>query len=127
MKTLKDWKQPVDYGADVFDGVAVSLFELYRARVARKQPIITGVTFRDCRIEGPAVLLVIDGCNFDGVNFTASKGDMRNIVLHPASPTSVTGALPIKDCTFRGGHFFGVGFTGAPTFLQQLLDLGKAQ
>ncbi len=127
MAAVQTWKLPADYGADVFDGVAVSLFELYRARMARKQPMISGVTFRDCRIEGPAVLLVIDGCTFDGVRFGASNGDMRNIVLHPASPTSVTGALPIKDCTFQGGHFFGVGFTGAPTFLQQLLDLGKAQ
>jgi hypothetical protein len=127
MKKLEDWKVAKDYAADAFDGVVVNLFELYRARLAKGQQVVTGVTFKDCRIEGPAVLLVIDGCNFDGVNFGASQGDMRNIVLHPASPTSVTGAIPLQNCAFQGGHFFGVGFTGNSVFLQQLLDLGKTQ
>lgn len=127
MTAPRNWTVAADYSATRFEGVAVSLFELYRNRLAAGQPVITDVTFQDCLIEGPAVALVIDGCTFNNVSFGASGGDMRSVVLHPASPTSVTGAVPVKGCRFDTVQFFGVGFTGAPDFLQQLLTIGASQ
>ncbi|MDP2258708.1 MAG: hypothetical protein Q8J89_03195 [Caulobacter sp.] len=127
MTTPRNWTVAADYSATTFEGVAVSLFELYRNRLAAGQQVIEGVTFNDCLIEGPSVALVIDGCTFNNVSFGASGGDMRNVVLHPASPTSVTGAIPVQGCRFDTVQFFGVGFTGNPDFLQQLLGLGTPQ
>jgi len=112
-----------DFKADLFENVAVNLFDVYRARFNMGQPIITGVTFRNCRIEGPAVLLAVDGCSFDAVNFGASE-DIRSLVLRPASPTSVVGAIPMKNCNFIASTFVGVGFTGPEAFLNQILALG---
>lgn len=124
MTRPRNWTVAADYTANAFEGVAVNLFELYRNRLAGGQKAIAGVTFRDCLVEGPAVALVIDGCTFDNVSFGASGGDMRSVVLRPASPTSVTGAIPMRNCRFETVQFFGVGFTGPQTFLDQLLTLG---
>lgn len=124
--TTNNWTLAEDLMANEFgDGVALNLFELYRARLQAGQGTISGVTFRNCRIEGPAVMLVVGECDFDGVNFGDSRGDIRNLVLHPASPTGVIGAIPVKDCKFLGAQFYGVGFTGGSQFLDQLLAIGS--
>jgi len=119
------WRLADDLTAPVFgEGVALSLFDLYRTHIRMGRPMIERVTFRDCRIEGPAVLLPVGGNSFDRVNFGDSRGDIRNLVLRPEWATSVIGAIPVRDCVFEGAQFFGVGFTGPQTFLDQLLALG---
>ena len=114
---------PTDAFAKVFENVDISLYELFRAHFATGQRIISGRTFRNCRIEGPAVMLVLDKVNFDATNFGPNGGDIRNLVLRPASPTSVVGTIPVEDCQFIGCEFFGLGFTGPDQFLDQLLAL----
>ena len=123
----KTWTLAEDLKADAFDGVALNLFDLYRARLGMGQRSIKGVTFTNCRLEGPVVMLVVSGCRFDAVNFNSKDGDTRKLVLHPASPTGVTGAIPVEDCQFLGVEFYGVGFTGSKAFTKQLLDLGTTQ
>ena len=118
------WTIAQDLSVDHFSGVAVSLYELYRERLRMGQSVLTGITFEDCRIEGPAVMLVVGGCNFDGVDFGFAGGDIRTLVLRPASPSGVVGAIPVRDCTFRRGQLFGIGYTGGDAFLNQLLALG---
>ncbi|WGM38293.1 hypothetical protein [Caulobacter sp. NIBR1757] len=118
------WKVAEDLTVDHFSGVAVSLFDLYRERLRQGQSVVSGITFENCRIEGPAVMLVIGGCHFHGVDFGSAGGDIRTLVLRPASPNGVVGAIPVRDCTFRGGHLFGIGYTGGESFLNQILALG---
>ena len=88
---------------------------------------IEGRTFIDCLIEGPAVLLPLSGCNFDGCNMGDAHGDPRNLRLSPAGPQRVTGTIPIKDCKFIRCRFLGVGFTGPQSFLDGMVaGLGGA-
>ncbi len=114
---------PTDAMAKVFDNVDISLFDLARAVMMAGQRTISGRTFRNCRIEGPAVMLVLDNVNFDATNFGPNGGDVRNLVLRPAGPTSVVGTIPVSDCQFINCEFFGLGFTGPDQFLDQLLAL----
>ena len=86
----------------------------------RGEPIIEGKTFTDCFMEGPAVLLPITGCRFDGCNLGETMGDPRNLLLQPLGAQKVTGAVPFRDCAFINCRFLRVGFTGAPAFLEDL-------
>jgi hypothetical protein len=56
-------------------------------------------------------------------NFGTAHGDMRNLVLYPASPQRITGAVAMLNCTFNAVDFFAVGFTGAKDFLDSLLEV----
>lgn len=119
----RDGRIPTDPMAKVFENVDISLFDLARAVLKAGQRTINGRTFRNCFIEGPAVMLVLNNVNFDNTNFGHNGGDMRNLVLRPAGPTSVVGAIPVSDCEFINCEFFGLGFTGPDQFLDQLLTL----
>jgi hypothetical protein len=119
----RDGRIPTDAMAKVFENVDISLFDLARAVLKAGQRTINGRTFRNCFIEGPAVMLVLNNVNFDNTNFGPNGGDMRNLVLRPAGPTSVVGAIPVSDCEFINCEFFGLGFTGPDQFLDQLLTL----
>ena len=118
---------PTDHDATVFEGLDISLFDLHRAVRAGEQRVITGRTFRDCVIEGPAVMLVLPGVSFDGVNFGFADGDIRNLLLRPLGQTQVTGTIPVQNCAFINCEFFAIGLTGPEDFLQQIsaLDIAK--
>jgi hypothetical protein len=105
-----------------FQGKNLLMLDVLRGHARRTgQPVLKGVTFKNCQIEGPAILLPINGCHFDDCNFNAPDGDMRNLVLFPASQSKVTGAIAMTDCTFIAVDFFGIGFTGVKGFLDNLL------
>ena len=114
---------PTDAMAKVFENLDISLFDLARAVMRAGQPTIDGRVFRNCRIEGPAVMLVLDNVNFDATNFGPNGGDVRNLVLRPAGPEKVIGTIPVANCQFINCEFFGLGFTGPDQFLDQLLAL----
>lgn len=82
--------------------------------------VIEGRRFENCLIEGPAVLLPLEGCNFDGCNMGDAHGDPRNLMLSPQGPQRVTGPIPFKNCQFINCNFLGVGFTGSPAFLDNM-------
>ncbi len=113
-----------DFLASSYQNQAIALYDLHRARLISQEPAISGVTFANCRIEGPGIMLIISGCRFDGADFGYSYGDIRNLVLRPASPTAVVGAAPIRDCSFLNCQMVGIGYTGADSFLDQILALG---
>ncbi|NWE53056.1 MULTISPECIES: hypothetical protein [Brevundimonas] len=84
-------------------------------------------TFIDCLIEGPAVLLAVEGCNFDGCNMGEAHGDPRNLMLAPQGAQRVTGPIPFKNCQFINCRFLGVGFTGSAAFIETMVSaLGGA-
>jgi len=103
--------------------------QLIAQTMAGGRAIVEGKTFIDCRIEGPAVLLAVDGCDFDGCDMGASGGDLRNLLLRPVGPEKVIGAIAFRNCTFRRCAFFAVGFTGSPAFIDNFLTVlgGEAQ
>lgn len=120
---MQDWKLAQDLTVNRFENVAMNLFDLYRARLSKGDRMIEGITFVNCRLEGPAVLAVLGGCDFDGTDLGRNVDDVRSIVLRSASPNAVVGALPIRDCRFVGCQLFAVGYTGPEAFLEQLLAL----
>jgi hypothetical protein len=121
------WPLATDLDAQTFDQVSIVLHDLGRAAMKSGQPLITDRTFRNVRFEGPSVFLAASGNSFDATDFGYSGGDVRNLILRPASPSKVIGAVAFRDCTFVGCRFFAIGFTGPESFLKQLLALGTPQ
>jgi len=76
--------------------------------------------FEGCLFEGPAVILPIEGCNFDGCDLGDAKGDPRSLMLAPQGLSRVVGPIPFRNCQFINCRFVGVGFTGAPAFLDSM-------
>jgi hypothetical protein len=111
--------------ATTFEELDISLFDLFRANVLAGRGDLSGRTFRNCQIEGPAVMLVSEGVRFERTNFGIAKGDPATLLLRPVSQSLVTGAIPVEDCAFIGCRFLGVGFTGSEAFIQEILSLGK--
>lgn len=123
----KTWTLAEDLTATTFENVGLSLFDLFRAQYGEGRQLLEGLTFRNCRLEGPAVLAVVDGNRFDRVAFGMNVQDVRAMVLRPESPQSVVGAIPVRNCTFVDCEFLGVGYTGPKAFLDELLTLGAGQ
>ena len=103
-----------------YKGVAVWLPQLFMETSRAGSLVIENRTFIDCLIEGPAVLLPLEGCHFDGCNMGDAQGDPRNLLLQPVGPQRVTGAVPLKHCTFINCRFLGVGFTGSKAYLDEM-------
>jgi hypothetical protein len=113
-----------DYNAERFEGVVLSLFELFRANLmATRQPLIQGKAFVDCIIEGPAVLLALSGVVFDACNMGMTGEDPRSLMLMPMAKNKVIGAIGMKNCTFNRCRFFAVGFTGPDAFIDQMIQV----
>jgi hypothetical protein len=111
-----------DLKATVFQDVDVNLFDLHVAHHSAGLGVIQGRTFRGCRIQGPAVMLVSAGVHFDDCNFGDPDGDMRNLVLRPAGGRAL-GTIPFRDTVFEGCEFYNVGFTGSESVLNELLSV----
>ena len=108
-----------DLSATLFEDVDLNLFELFVTVTGGTKPgLIEGRTFRRCRIQGPAVLLISAGVTFDASNFGDSNGDIRNLLLKPVGSHAL-GTIPMRNCAFENCEFFNVGFTGS----QQVIDM----
>lgn len=116
-----------DMKATLFEGVDLNLFDLHVGNHGGALGVITGRTFRGCRLQGPAIMLVSSGVQFSDCNFGDPDGDMRNLVLRPSGNRAL-GTVPFRDTVFEGCEFFNVGFTGPAEILDQLLavDAGNA-
>lgn len=101
-------------------GKNVWLPQLFMEAARAGLPAIENRRFENCLMEGPAVLLPLEGCNFDGCNMGDAKGDPRNLMLTPMGPQRVTGPIPFRNCQFINCRFLGVGFTGAADFLDNM-------
>lgn len=94
------------------------LLEVMRAGA----PAIENRRFEGCLFEGPAVVLPIEGCEFDGCDLGDTKGDPRSLMLAPQSLSRVVGPIPFRNCQFINCRFVGVGFTGTPAFLDSMAE-----
>jgi hypothetical protein len=109
-----------DYSAKAFRGVSVPMFLLARANMeSGVGMLIQDRTFHGCTIEGPAVLMPVEGCTFDACNFGYAGGDIRNVILRPEGER-VTGVIALARCRFVNCFFLAIGFTGQDSFLQSL-------
>lgn len=68
--------------------------------------VIEGVTFENCQIVGPAVVVLLDGITMSGCNF---EGDAESVVWPIGSRSRVMGAVGLKDCTIVGCQFQRIG------------------
>ena len=125
MKNPAIRKQATDARATAFRDAIIWLPGLIVESIADRQPVIRGRTFTNCLLHGPAVFLAIQGVSLDGCNLGYSGGDVRNLVLRPASPTSVIGAIPFENCTFVDCDFDKVGFTGNDQFVDAILGVPR--
>jgi len=108
--------------ARAFHGGGFSLFDLYRASMQAGGGVkIEDRTFTDCTIEGPALMLVLDGVHFDSTHFGQTGGDMRNMLFQPLGNVGI-GAIPVRNCTFTRCRFQAIGITGNETLLKMLID-----
>ncbi|MCS6624704.1 hypothetical protein N0B44_17440 [Roseibacterium beibuensis] len=112
----------IDPLATEISGGHFALFDLYRAHLhASGGAIIEGRTFTDCLIEGPAVMLALEGVHFEGVNFGPTGGDVRNMLFRPMSGQRAIGSIPVRNCTFRNCQFHTLGITGGDDLLETLV------
>jgi hypothetical protein len=112
----------VDPRATAFHGARINLLDLFRASAkAGGGAAIEGRTFTNCVIEGPAVMLVLEGVQFDGTNFGQTGGDVRNILFRPLGSRGI-GAIPVRNCTFQTCDFEAIGITGNDSLLQMLTE-----
>lgn len=121
------WPVPADLTAKSFDRASIALFDLFRELARTGEAVVEGRTFTNCRLEGPAVAGIINGCSFDRTDFGYNAGDIGSLVIRSASPGKMIGAIPFRNCRFENCQFFAVGFTGPESFLQQVLALGVRQ
>jgi len=77
---------------------------------------ITGKTFEDCTIYGPAVLVPIDRTTMDQI---ALDGPLDAIFWEvPEDRMMIIGAVGLIDCTFRRCKFHGLGIGGKRPLLE---------
>ncbi len=114
-----------DLTALAFEDVDISLFELFVSVMGGTRPgMVVGRTFRRCRLQGPAIVLVAGGVRFESSNFGDSGGDIRNLLLQPVGDRAL-GTIPMRDCLFEGCEFYNVGFTGSQSVIDMMSAVGS--
>ncbi len=74
--------------------------------LAALEDVLTGLTFENCEIVGPAVVALLGDTQVTDCHWT---GD-ADAVLWPAhGREQVVGAIGLKDCVITGCRFFRVG------------------
>lgn len=108
--------------AKAFSGATFTLFDLYRASVqAGGGVMIEGRSFTDCVIDGPALMLVLEGVHFESTNFGPTSGNLRNMLFQPMGNMGI-GAIPVRNCTFTNCRFQTLGITGNEDLLKMLIE-----
>lgn len=111
-----------DLGKRAFENEDMALYELFMHHMRAGRAQLDGLTFTGCRIEGPAIMLVLPGTTFDAVNFGESRGNIGNMLLRPVLSMAI-GAIPVVNCRFLRCEFHALGFTGNESILNELLSI----
>ena len=82
--------------------------------------VLEGLTFQNCQIIGPTVLVPLGStaivhCTYDAPDIDAIFWEI------PEGRTAVVGAIAALDCTFSTCRFFNVGLAG-PRQLREMLE-----
>lgn len=83
-------------------------------------PHVTGYTFVNCKIVGPAVLGIIEGVE---MNHCVFEADINSIFweVDPATRPTVYGIVGISNCQFVSCRFEAIGFAGTKE-LRQVME-----
>lgn len=82
------------------------------------EPVITGRTFSDCVIEGPAVIAVMGKTKFDECDMGAAE-DPHSLLFKAQGPRLV-GVIGFRDCHFLRCRFRQIGYTGHDDFVDAM-------
>ena len=98
----------------------------YRSTVVRLADLtvitdlIEGVTFENCTVQGPAVLVPLEGVSFIGSGW---DGDLISLIWTiPSSRERVVGAIALRNVTFTSCRFERVGLAVPEGQLQDIID-----
>jgi hypothetical protein len=86
--------------------------------LATTTDIVTDMTFENCVITGPAVVLPLAGTQFISSAFEAPDPESMLWEIAPARRYTV-GAIGLLNCIFRGCRFTRIGFGGPREALEQ--------
>lgn len=85
-----------------------------------RNDLITGRTFEECTIYGPAVLAPLYKNIFDECIF---EGDPNALIWEvPEERNQVIGAIGAQQCVFRRCNFRGIGIAGKRELVEQFLN-----
>ena len=113
--------QATDFDAPSFTGQVVPLYMVAVANMrAGRGLILRDRTFTDCLIEGPAVVVGLEGVRFERCELGAAT-DRKDLMLKPIGD-GATGAIGLLGCTFTGCDLRAIGYTGHESFLHALLS-----
>ena len=88
--------------------------------------VLEDLTFQNCRIIGPAVLVPLAGGSIHHCTFDTSEGVDSIFWEIPATRTSVVGAVGLVNCHFSACTFVGIGIAGPRELRERLeADLGS--
>lgn len=91
--------------------------------------VITGRTFTNCKLVGPAGVVFLDGCELDGPIFEADAASVEDLLL-VTTKTTVHGAIAFSRCKFQECTWFAVDLivdaAGAERF-KRALRRGKGE
>lgn len=113
-----------DLLAPVIENADIAVFDLFREAVRAGSMIVRDRTFRNCRLEGPAVILPLEGTSFDSCDLGYASGDIRNLLFRPVGEKA-TGAIAFANCKFEGCQFFACGFTGGEGVIRELSRVSR--
>ncbi|MFC5345020.1 hypothetical protein ACETK8_03320 [Brevundimonas staleyi] len=82
------------------------------------QPLIRGLTFTECVIEGPALVGIIDGVSFEGCNMGVATDPAS--LFYKAQGSVLVGTVAFADTKFIRCRFVQVAFTGHAESLDQM-------
>jgi len=82
------------------------------------EAVISGKTFTDCVIQGPALVAILKGTTVDGCNMGAAS-DAKSMLFAPQGDKLV-GAIGLQDCRFVRCRFVQIGYTGNAAFLEDM-------
>lgn len=100
--------------------INIWLPQLYIESARAGSQVIENRRFEGCLFEGPAVIIPVARCEFNGCELGDQQGDPRSLMLAPLGKNRVVGPIAFKNCQFINCRFLGVGFTGEPAFLDDL-------
>ena len=120
LKTVRP--TPQDLGTRTeFVGVNIPIVRLLERVIAeRQQGRLEGMTFIDCIIVGPGVVVPDQATTLTNCNFGVAQGDVRNLFLRSTGPL-ITGCISLVSCRFEGCLFRGVGLAGNDNYVEAMI------
>ncbi len=82
--------------------------------------VLEGLTFQNCRLIGPAVVIPLRGGGIVHCTFDAPEGLDAIFWEIPEGRTWVVGGVGLVDCYFSACTFLGIGLAGPPRLREEL-------